>query len=101
MGVHIGDNKLVITTTLTTFHFYLAKDDINLKHEICFIMKYNELLAEHKIINETRQLLSKCKHGNDIHEHKNIKTNEPHRFFYNLSRRLNLKCLSKHIVLQN
>ena len=101
MGVHIGDNKLIITTALTTFHFYLAKDDINLKHEICFIMKYNELLAEHKIINETRQLLSKCKHGNDIHEHKNSKTNEPHRFFNNLSRRLNLKCSSKNIVLQN
>ena len=30
----------------------------------------NEFLAEHAIKNEIRQLLSKYKHGNNIHEHR-------------------------------
>ena len=41
----------------------------NLKHEIEFIIKSNESLAENKIKNEIEQLLLKEKHGNDIHEH--------------------------------
>ena len=40
MGVHIRDNKLVIITEQKTFHFDLPKDvDIDLKHEISFIIK--------------------------------------------------------------
>ena len=70
MGVHIGDNKLVIKTKPKTFHFDLPKNvGNNLKHEICFIIKHIELLPEHAIKNEIKQLLSKYKHGNDIHEH--------------------------------
>ena len=42
----------------------------NLKHEIEFIIKNNESLAENKIKNEIEQLLSKYKHGNNIHEHR-------------------------------
>ena len=42
----------------------------NLKHEIEFITKNNESLAENKIKNETEQLLSKYKHGNNIYEHE-------------------------------
>ena len=54
--------------------FYLDFDwpeDVNenLKHEIEFIIKINESLAKNKIKNEIEQLLSKFKHGNDIHEH--------------------------------
>ena len=65
-----GDNQLVITTKHRTFHFDLSKDSgINLKHEICFIIQHNEFLAEDTIKNEMRQLLSKYKHGNDIHKH--------------------------------
>ena len=30
----------------------------------------NESLAQNKIKNETEQLLSKYKHGNNIHEHR-------------------------------
>ena len=44
--------------------------DDNLKHKIEFIIKSNEYLAENKIKNETEQLLLKCKHGNNIHEHR-------------------------------
>ena len=50
MGAHIGDSKLVITTEPKTIHFDLPKDvDKNLKYEIDFIIKHNELLAEHSI----------------------------------------------------
>ena len=66
----MGDNKLVITIEPKTFHFYLPKDaDINLKHEINSIIKHNVLLPEHKTKNKIRQLLSKYKHRNYIHEH--------------------------------
>ena len=41
----------------------------NLKHEIEFIMKSNESLAENKIKSEIEQLFLKYKHGNNIHEH--------------------------------
>ena len=68
--MHTGGNILVITAEPKTFHFDLAKDvDINLKHEIYYIIKHNELLAEHAIKNEIRQSLSKYMHGNDIYEY--------------------------------
>ena len=38
--------------------------------KIEFIMKSNESLTENKIKNKIEQLLSKCKHGNNIHEHR-------------------------------
>ena len=38
------DNKLVMATESKTLHFDLPKDaDINLKHEICYIIKHNQL----------------------------------------------------------
>ena len=53
------------------FHFDLFHDaDKNLKHEIDFIIIYNESLAEHKIKNEIDQLLSKYKYANNIHERR-------------------------------
>ena len=68
MGVHIGDNRFVITTKPKTFYFDLPKDgDNNLKHGNDSFIKHNEFLAEHTIKNEIRQLWSKYKHGNDIH----------------------------------
>ena len=58
MGVHIGGNKLVVTTEPKEFHFNLPKNvNINLKHEIFFIINHNELLAEPTVKNEIRQLL--------------------------------------------
>ena len=55
-----------------TFYFDYAWDknvDDNLKHEIEFIIKSNESLAENIMKNEIEQLLSKYKHANNIHEH--------------------------------
>ena len=53
------------------FNFHWPKDvDENMKHEIEFIIKNNESLAENKIKNEIEQLLLKYKHGNNIHEHR-------------------------------
>ena len=43
--------------------------DENFKHEIEYIIKSNESLAESEIKNKTEQLLSKYKYGADIHEH--------------------------------
>ena len=52
------------------FDFDWSKDvEMNLKHEIEYIIKINESLAENKMKNETKQLLSKYKHGNNIDEH--------------------------------
>ena len=42
--------------------------DNNLANEIDSIIKHNELLVEHTIKKEVRQLLPKYKHGNNIHE---------------------------------
>ena len=41
-----------------------------MKHETALIIESNESLAENKTKNKTEQLLSKYKHGNDIHEHR-------------------------------
>ena len=63
------DNKLVITTEPQTFCFGLLKDsDNNLKQEI--YSEDTELLAQHRIKTKIRQLLSKYKHGNNIHEYQ-------------------------------
>ena len=71
MKVHTGDNKLVITIGLETFHFDLPKNvGKNLMHKIDFIIKHNELLTGHNIKKEISQLLSKYKQGNDIHGHE-------------------------------
>ena len=59
-----------------TFYFYFdfPKDvDENLKHKIEFIIKSNEPFADNKLENKIQQLLSKYKHGNNIHEHEKQK----------------------------
>ena len=66
MRVLTGGNRLIVTTGHNIFSFDLSTDvDKNLKYEIDSIIKYNELLADHAIGNEIRQLLSKYKPGND------------------------------------
>ena len=66
------ENITVIRDSKTfCFNFGWSKDvdvDENLKHEIEFIIKSNESLAENKIKNYIEQLLIKYNHGNDIHE---------------------------------
>ena len=64
------DNKSVIITHSKTIHFDLPEDaKNNLKHEIDFVLRHNNFVNEHTIKNEISQLVSKDKHGNDIHEH--------------------------------
>ena len=71
MGVYNDDNKLVIVTVPKPIHFDLPKDGCkNFVHEIDYAIKPNGFLPEHAIKNEISQLLSKYKHGNDIHEHR-------------------------------
>ena len=64
------ENMIVIRDPrIFYFDFDCPKDvDENLKHKIEFTIKSNEFLAENKIKNEIEQLLSKCNHGNNIHE---------------------------------
>ena len=51
------------------FDFDWPKDvDEDLKHEIEFIIKNIESLPDNNIKNDTEQLLSKYKHGNNIQE---------------------------------
>ena len=42
----------------------------NLKHEIKFMIKSKESLAENNIKNEVEQLLLTYKHGNNINGHR-------------------------------
>ena len=52
-------------------NFHWSKDvDENLKHEIQFIIKSNEYLAE--IENDIEQILLKCKRRNNIHQHRKL-----------------------------
>ena len=65
--------NMVVTRDPQTFcfNFHWTKHvDENLKHENEFIIKSNESLAENNMKNEIEQLLSKYKHGNNIHEHR-------------------------------
>ena len=65
------------------------------------IIKSNESLAENKTKDEIEQVLLKCKHGNNIHEHEKGKTNEQQKCFLNLSQKLDLRSSRKHVALQN
>ena len=73
--------------------------DENFKHEIGFIVKNNESLAENKIKNEIEQLLSNLSTETIFMNMENSKTNEPNKFVLNLSQTLNLKNSNKHIAL--
>ena len=73
----------------------------NLKREIELIIKSNESLVKNETKNEIQQLLLKYKHGKDIHESENSKTNEPRKFVLNVSQRLDLTSSNKNVSLQN
>ena len=62
---------MIVIRDPKTFYFnfdWLKYFDENLKHEIEFIIKSNDSLAENKIKNKTEQLLLKYEHENYIHE---------------------------------
>ena len=64
---------MIVIRDPKTFYFgFNWPEDVaeNLKHEIEFIIKSNESLAENQIKNKIEQLLLKYKHGNNIHEHR-------------------------------
>ena len=66
---------IVIRDPITfRFNFELPKDaNENLNHEIKFIIKSNESLAENKIRNKIEQLLLKYKHGSNTAKRMNRK----------------------------
>ena len=68
---------MIVTRDPKTFCFnfdWSKQVDENLKHEIEYILKTNESLAENKMKNEIEQLLLKDKHENNIHENGKQKT---------------------------
>ena len=91
MGVIMKDNKLVLITEPKTIHFDLHEDvGNNLKHEIDFIIEQDEFLAELTI--KTR-LVDYCPNINIetiFINTESSKTNEPHKSFLNLLKRLGL-----------
>ena len=69
--ITIMEENMIVIRDPKTFYIYFdwpKEVNENLKHEIEFIIKSNESLAENKTKNETEQLLFKYKHGNNIHE---------------------------------
>ena len=56
-------------TEQKTIHFDLSNEINNLKREIDFIIKHNEILPKNTIKTEIAQFLTKYEHQNDIHEH--------------------------------
>ena len=63
--------------------------------------KCNESLAENKIKNEIEQLLLNIRMETIFMNTENSKTNESHEFVLNLSQRLDLTSLNKHVTYQN
>ena len=93
---------MLIKTEPKTFHFkfdFLKYVSKNPKDKTEFTIKHNE--SGYEIKNEIRQLLSKCKHGNDIHEHHKQQNGWATEFVLNLSQRLDLRSSNKHVALQN
>ena len=88
------EEKMVAIREPKTFYFdfdWPKNVDENLKHEIEFIIKSNESLADNKIKNISMETIFM----------KNSKTNEPHKFVLNLSQRLVLRSSNKHVALQD
>ena len=66
------EENMIVIRNLKTFYFdfdWLRDLDENFRHEIEFMIKSNESLAENKIKHKIKQLLPKYKHENNIHEH--------------------------------
>ena len=96
----IKDNKLVLITKLTIIQFDLPKDfGNNLKHEIDFVIKPNEFLAEHSI--KVNYCVEKISVQKRFSGKQNSKAKEPHRFVLNLLQILDIKSSNKHVALQN
>ena len=80
----------------------MPKDvDKNLKHEIEFIIKSNESLAENKIKTRLNNYFPNISMETKFMSMKNSKTNEPDEFVLNLTQRLDLRSSSKHVAVQS
>ena len=91
MGVIINDNKLATITEPKTIHFDLPKKiDNSLKHEIDFLIKHNEFLAEDTIKNEISQYCPNISMGMIFMSTENSKTNDSHKSILNSLQRLDL-----------
>ena len=67
------ENMIVIEDPKTFILILIGLKDADkiLKHEMEFIIKSNEYLADNKIKDKIEQLLSEYKHENNSHEHGN------------------------------
>ena len=75
--------------------------DKNLKHEIEFIIKSNESLAENKAKNKIEQYCPNISIETIFMNTKNSKTNELHKFAVKMSQRLDLRSSNKHFTLRS
>ena len=75
--------------------------DKNLKHEIQFITKSNESLAENKAKNKIEQYCPNISIETIFMNTKNSKTNELHKFAVKMSQRLDLRSSNKHFTLRS
>ena len=67
------EESMIVIRDPKTFYFDVdCPEDVdkNFKHEIEFVIRSNESLAQNKIKNKIEKLLSKYKHGNNIHENR-------------------------------
>ena len=100
--VIMRDNKLILTTEPKTICLDLPEyAGINLKHEIDSIIKRNKLLADHTIKTILINYYPNIRMETTFMNRENSKTNEPHKFFLNLSQRLDIKSSYEHVALQN
>ena len=86
MGMITKDNKLVINNEPKTIYFDLSMVGNNLKHEVGFIIKHHDLLAEHtirtKLVNYCPNIIKEMEFMNT--EENEI--NEPNTFGFNCFR---------------
>ena len=75
--------------------------DENSKHEIQFIIKSNESLAENKKKKKLNNYCPNISMETIFMNTENSKKNEPHQFVLNWSQRLDLRISNKHVALQN
>ena len=72
-----------------------------MKHETEFIIKSNESLAENKTKKRLNNYYKNISMETIFMNTENSKTNEPHKFVFDLSQRLDFRSSNKHVALQN
>ena len=75
------------------------KVDNSLKHQIKFIIIHNELLDKNELKKEISRLLSKCKHGYNMHEHRKIVKQMNHTKLFVTCHKYYIKAAEINILL--